>query len=218
MTAIRVAVVDDHPIVCRGLVDLIGEQPGMTVVGQAGSIAAAMALLAGTRVDVAIIDLWLGQESGLDLVVAIARTWPTVRMLVLSGHDERLFAERALAAGALGFIMKERAASELLSAVSQVAGARSYISPAIADQLLASTRTTATPLPAAGPLARLSNRERHVLVLLGQGASRSEIAQTLGVSVKTVESHCANIKGKLGARNARDLARMAVSLTSGGSI
>ena len=123
-----------------------------------------------------------------------------------------------LASQRLGFIMKERAASELLSAVSQVAGARSYISPAIADQLLASTRTTATPLPAAGPLARLSNRERHVLVLLGQGASRSEIAQTLGVSVKTVESHCANIKGKLGARNARDLARMAVSLTSGGSI
>src|ERR1043166_381951 len=111
---VRVVVVDDHPIFRRGLVELINHEPGMTVCAEAATSGAAMAAMATSHADVVVVDLSLGADSGLDLVAGLTRTHPSVRTLVLSGHDERFYAERALKAGALGYIMKDQAGAELL--------------------------------------------------------------------------------------------------------
>jgi DNA-binding NarL/FixJ family response regulator len=209
---IRILVVDDHPIVRKGLVELFDEQPGLTVCGEAGTVAEAVAAAIVSPPDVAVVDLTLGLESGLDLLTLLAASHPAVRVLVLSGHDEKLYAERALKAGALGYIMKDRAATELLAAVRHVATGKSYVSVETAERILstlgAPRRGTADTR---SPLERLSDREHHVLALLGEGLSTSEIAEKLEISVKTVESHFAHLKEKLGARNGRELMRLAVS-------
>lgn len=211
---IRLVVVDDHPIVRKGLVDLFGEAPGIAVCGQAGTIAEATTLIASTRPDVAVIDLTLGTESGLDLLTDLAKTAPFVKVLVLSAHDEQLYAERALKAGALGYVMKDRSAMELLAAVRRVAGGKTHVSADTAERILSTLGPPGRRTDnGRSPLERLSDREHHVLTLLGQGLSTREIASALAVSVKTVESHFAHLKEKLGARNGRELTRLAVSWT-----
>lgn len=210
---VRIVVVDDHPIVRRGLIDVFNEAPGLTVIGEAGASAAALALFDAHPCDVAVIDLSLGAESGLDLTVAALARHPQLRVLMLSEYDEQLYAERALKAGALGYIMKDRAANDLISAVRRVASGRPYVSAATAERILASLGGHRRGL-ASSPLDRLSDRERHVFTLLGQGLTTREIAATLGLSVKTIESHYAHLKEKLGARNGRDLMRLAVAWTA----
>lgn len=211
--AVRILVVDDHPIVRKGLVDLFDETPGLTVVGAVGAAAPALALVAEHPCDVAVVDLSLGAESGLDLVTALIARVPGVRVLMLSGFDEHLYAERALKAGALGYIMKDCAAAELIAAVRRVASGRPYVSAGTAERILAAmggSRRSASE----SPLDRLSNRERHVFTLLGQGFATREIAAQLGLSVKTIESHYAHLKEKLGARHGRELTRLAVAWTA----
>jgi len=208
---VRVVVVDDHPIMRRGLIDVINEDPDLTVCGEAATSAAALKVIAAEHPDVAIIDLSLGDESGLDLIVAVTAAHPTVRVLVLSGHDERLFADRSLKAGALGYVMKERAASELLAAIRRVATGRSYVSAEAAERILSALGAPRRARAGTSGLDRLSDRERHVLTLVGRGLTTREIAQRLTLSVKTVESHYAHIKEKLGLRNSRELTRAAVS-------
>jgi DNA-binding NarL/FixJ family response regulator len=162
-----------------------------------------------------MIDLTLGSESGLDLVASLAKSHPTVRILVLSGHDERLYAERALKAGALGYIMKDESASELLAAVRRVAEGKPYVSAETAERIISTLSTSRRTTDERSPLNRLSDRERHVLTLVGRGLATGEIARQLQLSVKTVESHYAHLKQKLGARNSRELTRVAVTLTEG---
>lgn len=211
---IRILLVDDHPIVRKGLVDLFDEQTDLTVCGQAATVAEAVAAAAKEPPDVAVVDLTLGQESGLDVLSLLSASHPATRVLVLSGHDEKLYAERALKAGALGYVMKDQAASELLAAVRRVAAGKPHVSADTAERILstlgAPRRGTAD---SRSPLERLSDREHHVLMLLGQGLATSEIAGKLAISVKTVESHFAHLKEKLGARNGRELVRLAVSWT-----
>lgn len=211
---VRVVVVDDHPIVRKGLIDLIDEEPGLEVCGDAATTAKALEVVGRTRPHVAIVDLSLGTESGLDLVVALRDLHPGVHVLVLSGHDERLYADRALRAGALGYIMKDRTASDLLTAIRRVGAARTYVSEETADRILSTLGTRAHAGDRA-PLDRLSDRERHVLSLVGRGLSTREIALQLQLSVKTVESHFAHIKEKLGLRNGRELTRLAVTWAEG---
>lgn len=210
---VRILVVD-HPIVRTGLVDLFAEEPGFEVVGEAATIAAARAAVAAVPPDVAVVDLALGTDSGLDLAAYLARSHPRVRILVISGHDERLYAERALRAGAFGSVMKDRPPDELVAAVRRVAAGRASVSADTADRILAalgmSRRGAADDRP---PIERLSDREHHVLTLLGRGLATREIAGRLAVSVKTVESHLAHLKEKLGARNGRELIRLAVTWT-----
>ena len=207
---LRVVVVDDHPLFRRGLVDALRHEPGIAVCAEAATVAAALASVAEHQPDVAIVDLSLGDESGLDLVAALAKGQPTVRVLVLSGHDERVHADRALKAGALGYIMKDKAASELAAAVRRVAAGMSYVSPETADRILRSLGTPQRDVRRSG-LDRLSDRERRVLTMMGRGLTTREIATELDLSVKTVESHYAHMKDKLGARNARELMRIAVA-------
>ena len=208
--SVRVLVVDDHPIFRRGLIDIINEEPGLAVSGEAATSAAARAIVVEQPPDVAIVDLELSDESGLDLVSAFARLAPTVRVLVLSMHDERLYAVRALQAGALGYLMKDQAATELLTAVRRVASGKPYVSSATAERILATLGPSPTG-PGVTPYERLSNRERHVFTLIGRGLTTREIATQLALSVKTVETHYANLKKKLGARHGRELTRLAIS-------
>jgi DNA-binding NarL/FixJ family response regulator len=208
--AVRVVVVDDHPLFRRGLADAMRDEPGITVCAEADSVGTALTSIAAHRPDVAIIDLSLGDESGLDLVTTLAKTHPDVRVLVLSGHDERVHADRALKAGALGYIMKDKAASELAAAVRRVAAGKSYVSPETADRILRTLGVPQREVPRSG-LDRLSDRERRVLTMMGRGLTTREIATELDLSVKTVESHYAHMKDKLGARNSRELMRIAVA-------
>jgi DNA-binding NarL/FixJ family response regulator len=206
-TSVRLLIVDDHPIVRMGLNDLFTATPGMAVVGQAATVDEAMLLAAALAPDVAIVDLILGTEDGLGLVTMLAKRVPAMRILVLSSHDERLYAARALCAGARGYIMKDQPADELLKAVRHVAAGRPYVSAASLDHVLSGMRPQHAE--EASPLDRLSNRERHVFALLGRGLATREIAEELNVSVKTVETHCAHLKEKLGARSGRELIRLA---------
>jgi DNA-binding NarL/FixJ family response regulator len=213
---IRVLVIDDHPIVRRGLVEAIDAEAGLTVCGEAGSAAEALAQasLGPSPPDVAVVDLSLGGESGLDLIAALAARHPDLRILVLSGHDERLYAERALHAGALGYVAKHRPLAELTAAIRKVAAGQTSVSEETTERLLGTM--SGGRRPALGPLERLTDRERHVLTLIGGGSSTREIADRLGLSIKTIETHCAHIKAKLGLRHARDLTRAAVTLTQTG--
>lgn len=213
---VRIVVVDDHPVVRRGLVELFDEAPDLTVCGQAGTIDEAMAVVARAEPDAAVVDLALGAESGLDLVAALVARHPGLGVLVLSGYDERLYADHALKAGALGYIMKDQAPAELLAAVRRVASGKPYVSADTAERILSTLGTTRRAQTQHSPIDRLSDRERHVLTLMGRGLTTREIAGQLGLSVKTIESHYAHLKEKLGARNGRELTRLAVTWTAGG--
>ena len=208
---IRVVVVDDHPLFRKGLIEAVNEEPGLGVCGEASTIASAMAVIGAESPDVALVDLSLGDESGLDLIAALAMTHPDVRLLVLSGHDERIYADRALKAGALGYIMKDKAAGELLTAIRRVAAGKSYVSAETADRILTTLGGGRRRPASESPLDRLSDRERQVLTLMGRGVATRDIAVQLDLSVKTVESHYAHIKEKLGVRTARELMRVAVT-------
>jgi DNA-binding NarL/FixJ family response regulator len=209
-TTIRVLVVDDHPVFRKGFVDALREASGLSVCAEAGTMAEALAAAAAARPQVAVVDLSLGSESGLDLVAELARRHPDVRTLVMSGHDESLHADRALKAGALGYLMKDRPIDELLTAVRQVAAGKSYLSAETTDRIL-TTLGGRHRKPGQSPLDRLSDRERHVLSLIGKGLSTREIAGQLDLSIKTIESHVAHIKDKLGVRHGRELLRLAVT-------
>ncbi len=209
--ATTVLVVDDHPVVRSGLRHLINDETDLRVVGESATVAGALEVLRATLPDVLVVDLALGPESGLELVRTATSVHPGVRILMLSMHDEMLFAERALRAGAHGYVMKGEAMREVVSAIRRVASGRTYVSERLSERLLAGVSgrrpTGQEPRPS---LERLTDRERDVFELLARGLSTREMATQLGVSVKTVESHRAHIQEKLGLANVRELFRFAV--------
>lgn len=216
-SVLQVLVVDDHPVFRRGLVDALGEHADLHVCAEAATTAAALGAVESHEPDVALVDLSLGSESGLDLVSTLAERHPRVRVLVLSGHDEALHADRALKAGALGYVMKDKPIGELVSAVRRVGSGKPYVSEETADRILSGLGGPRRP-PSASCLERLSDRERRVLSLLGRGLATREIADQLDLSVKTVESHFAHIKHKLGVQNGRELMRVAVKWTDDNAV
>jgi DNA-binding NarL/FixJ family response regulator len=208
---LRIVIVDDHPIVRKGLTALINHEPDMVVCGESDTAAGGLARIQDDRPGVAIVDLSLGLDSGLQLVKTLNASLPEVRVLILSMHDEALHAERALAAGASGYIMKHAATQHLIGAIRSVASGKTYVSPEMSERIVA--RVTRGPLarPAKVPLDRLTDREREVLTLMGRGLGARDIAGRLALSVKTVETHQARIKEKLGLAHVRELTRAAVS-------
>lgn len=209
---LRIVIVDDHPIVRKGLTELINHEPGMTVVGESDAVAEGLERIRADRPDVAIVDLSLGLASGLDLLKTLTATMPEVRVLMLSMHDETLHAERALAAGASGYIMKHEAMENLIGAIRCVASGKTYVSPQMSERIVArvTRRGDAAEKP---PLARLTDRERQVFALMGRGLETRAIATHLNLSVKTIETYHARIKEKLGLKTAHELIRAAVSWT-----
>lgn len=206
MPSTRVFLVDDHALVRAGLRVLL-EADDMQVVGEAGSSEQALRELPDD-VDVVVADLSLDGANGLELLKGLGARRPDLPVLILSMHDEGLYAERAVQAGARGYLMKDAAPEHLVAAIETIRDGRIFLSPAMTARALERMQGGGTVSD--DPLAQLSDRELEVFERLGQGLTTREVAEALHLSVKTVESHCANIKKKLGARNSRELVRQAV--------
>jgi DNA-binding NarL/FixJ family response regulator len=205
----RVFVVDDHPLVRESLVTLIGRQPDLIVSGQAGDSATAFAAMVREPVDIAVVDLSLPGESGLELIKKLQALSPIPRVLVLSMHDEAFYAERALRAGAMGYVMKQETTDKVIAAIHQILLGRHYVSNELMDKFARKffqSRATST----LSLVEQLSDRELDVFRLIGLGYETKRIAEDLKISMKTVQAHCANIKQKLGLDNSTELIREAV--------
>ena len=198
-----VVLIDDHPVVRDGLAYLLGEQPDVEVVGEADDPASAVEVMGRTSPALVVLDLSLQGQEALPLLARLRRDWPDTRILVLSMHDEDLYAERLLALGAHGYVMKQEEPAEFLRALRRVAAGEEYVSPRLALKM------RARPARAAAGTG-LTSREGDVLRLVAQGLATSEISARLGMSTKTVDSHRRNIREKLGLESARDLVRYAV--------
>ena len=205
----RVFLVDDHPLVRESLASLIQRQPDLSVCGEADNPAAALTGITAAQPDVAIVDLSLGERTGLDLIRDLKTSHPRVAVLVLSMHDEQLYAERALRAGARGYIMKREATRNVILAIRRVREGKIVVSEALAESLAARLVGGATGGPDS-PVGSLSDRELEVFRLVGEGRTTRQIADTLHLSVKTVQAYYARIKEKLGAGSANEMLREAI--------
>jgi len=205
----RVFIVDDHPLVREGLTNLINGQNDLIVCGGAKDSAQAIDGIAKAQPDVALIDISLTNESGLELVKHLGRQFPQVALIVLSMHDEALYAERALRAGARGYVMKHETSKSVLASIRQVLGGGLYVSERIANRIALRLTSSRRPV-ASSPVERLSDRELEIFRLLGQGRSPSEIARDLNLSLKTVQAYCARAKEKFGITSLTELLRAAI--------
>ena len=205
----RVFVVDDHPIIRQGLALLIDQEPDLEVCGEAEEAETALAAIAAARPDVLLLDISLPGPDGIDLLKAIRATDTELPVLVLSMHDESIYAERALRAGANGYIMKQEATENVLVALRRILRREVYVSDRIASSMLRQI-TTGGGKAARTPIERLSDRELEVFRLIGEGHGTRQIADELHLSVKTVESYQAHIKEKLGLQSSRDLVQRAI--------
>jgi len=205
----RVLVVDDHEIVRLGIRQLIATESDLVVCGEAATAEQALDLHRTLHPDLAIVDLSLDTTPGLELVRRFHETTPEMPILVLSMHEEALFAERALRAGARGYIMKKGAIVGMVQALREVLAGRIYVSATAVQGLL--TADGDKDSRQGDPLKRLTNRELEVFEMIGRGVSTARIARNLGLSVKTIETYRSNIKQKLNLRDATDLVRLALS-------
>ena len=199
---------DDHPVLRTGLVRLIDAKDEFVVCGEASTAVGAMALIRDLRPDLAIVDISLPGTSGIELTKTIRAEFPHLPVLILSMHEEALYATRALRAGAMGYIVKQDAIDNIASALREALSGRRYLSPVIASQMLHNPDEFAPPTD--DPMSLLTDREFEIFELIGRGREVSEISEALGVSPKTVETHRTNIKQKLKLKNARQVTRMAV--------
>ncbi|HEX3420914.1 MAG TPA: response regulator transcription factor [Candidatus Udaeobacter sp.] len=205
----RVFIVDDHPLVREGLTNLINGQNDLIVCGEAKGSAEAIEGIEKEQPNVAVIDISLTNESGLELIKNLVRQFPQVAVVVLSMHDETLYAERALRAGARGYVMKHETSKNVLASIRRVLAGGVYVSERIVNKMalrLTSSRRAATR----SPVERLSDRELEIFQLLGQGRSPSEIAGDLNLSLKTVQAYCARAKEKFGVTSLTELLRAAI--------
>ena len=206
---IKVLLVDDHPLVREGLVNLISQEADLQICGEAGNEPQALELIRTVRPDVAIVDISLETGSCIELIKSIKAMFPAVTVLVLSMHDELLYAERALRAGARGYVMKREAAKKVIEAIRCVLAGQLYVSDKIAA-LMAEKFVEGRQPATASPIEQLSNRELEVFQLLGLGHNTRQIADHLHVGFKTVQAYCARIKEKLKLANATELLREAI--------
>ena len=206
----KVFIVDDHPIVRQGLTQLINHESDLTVCGEAAGVREARAALGQAAPDIVIVDLSLKDSDGLELIKDIRSKYKALPVLVLSMHDESIYAERILSSGANGYIMKQAAAEQLLAALRRVLSGGIYVSESVGAAMIERMARRGARA-SADPIDRLSNREIQVLNLIGRGKSTREIASDLNLSVKTVESHRQRIKKKLNLESSPQLVQYAVN-------
>jgi DNA-binding NarL/FixJ family response regulator len=206
---IKILLVDDHPLVREGLANLIGQQPDLEICGEACNEPQALELIGTVQPDVVIVDISLENGSGIELIKGIKTVYPAVTVLVLSMHDESLYAERALRAGARGYIMKREAAKKTIEGIRRVLTGQLYVSEKIAA-MMAEKFVEGRNAADASPVEQLSNRELEVFQLLGNGHNTRQIADHLHVGFKTVQAYSARIKEKLKLANINELLREAV--------
>ena len=211
-SAYRILIVDDHPIVRQGLRRLIDQEEDLSVCGEAEDVKEARNAVEAMSPDAVVLDISLRNSNGVDLIKELRLRRIKTPVLVLSMHDESIYAERLLSAGANGYIMKQEASDQFLVALRGVLAGDIYVSNAVRDKMV---KAAAAEDAVADPISRLSNRELQVFNLIGQGLSTREIAEKLNLSVKTIESHRLTIKDKLNIDSATQLMRYAVRWTEG---
>ncbi|MGA7289775.1 MAG: response regulator transcription factor [Terriglobales bacterium] len=204
-----VFVVDDHPIVRQGLALLINQEADLAVCGEAEEMQAALPAIQAVRPDILIVDISLNGPDGLELLKNVRITSPRLPVLILSMHDEAIYAERALRAGANGYIMKQEATERVLVALRRILSGEIYVSDRIANSMLQHYVRGVNPAEHSS-ITELTDRELEVFRLIGDGLGTRQIAEALHLSVKTVESYQAHIKEKLSLRSGRELVQHAV--------
>jgi len=208
----RVFLVDDHPIVRRGFQLLISLEPDLSVCGEADSGPAAFEKMVSLKPDVAVVDLALKSSSGLELIKQARPQLPDMKILVFTMRAESLYAERALRAGANGYITKEEGAEKAIEAIRLLIQGKPYFSPQLAGFMMARLSGKAMDRV---PFESLSDRELEIMEMIGNGLGSREIAEKLHISIKTIESHREHIKAKLGLKRASDLVNYAFSWVHG---
>lgn len=203
----KVFLVDDHPLVREWLSNLINQQADMTVCGEAANKAQALEGIAASKPNITVVDIALEGASGIELIKEMKAAEPNVAVVVLSMHDETLYAERALRAGARGYVMKRDVTKAILQAIRQVLEGKLYLSGPLATSMAA---RLVEGTPRVSSIEQLSDRELEVFLLLGKGQTTRQIAESLDVSMKTVQAFSARIKEKLNLSNATELLREAV--------
>ena len=205
----RILIVDDHPAVREALASRIGRQPDLEVCGEAADMSEALRLIADTQPDLAVIDISLKTDSGIELIKRIKDRNDSVRMLVWSMHSESLYAERALRAGALGYINKDQVTDKIVEAIRRVLEGKVFLSDAMAEKMLHRSVGAGRKEVSGSPLDVLADRELEVFRLIGQGVKTAEIAERLHLSVKTVETYRDRIRQKLDLSDGTELAHYA---------
>ena len=205
--AVRILLVDDHPIVRQGLRMLVSQESDMRVCGEAASASEALTAMSKTQPNVAIVDLSLKGSSGLELIKDVRIRFPEVLLLVLSMRDEAFYAERALRAGARGYITKEEGTERLIEGIRTLLVGQIYVSERLAARLISKYVDGGST---GSPVQRLTDRELEVFELIGQGMTTRQVAENLHLSVKTIESHREHIKTKLKLDNATELLKNAI--------
>lgn len=213
----RIFLVDDHPIVRTGLRLLIGQEDDLEVCGEAGSYAEAISAMLREKPDVAIIDISLDGSNGIDLLRQLQRQSPETQVLVLSMHDESLYAERAMRAGARGYLMKQQRPETALQAIRTVLAGELYLSDRVKSQMVQELVDGAPASHGKSGIERLSDRELEIFQMLGAGYTVRDIATRLNLSVKTVETHRDHIRQKLRLRNSIEVLHHAIRWVTGES-
>jgi len=212
-----VFIIDDHPLFSRGLAQLIETQEIYRVTGTAKNRNEALELLPRLKPDLAIVDLNLGQEDGLELIKDILVSEPETKVLVLSMHDERFYAERAIKAGAKGYIMKAEAETQVINAIQTVMQGKIYLSRNEQErikELSKSKKNSGQQEEPFDTISTLSDRQLQIFTLIGKGLGTVEIASKLNLSIKTIDTHKENIKVKLHCGSSAELRQMAIEWTS----
>lgn len=208
-SAKRILIVDDHPMMRNGLAQLIDNEPDLKVCAEADTAGQAIDIVSKQKFDLALLDISLPDKSGLELIKDFHALRPEMPVLIVSMHDEMIYAERVLRAGGRGYIMKQAGGQKFLTAIRQVLAGQVFVSENMSARIL-EIFSGRQPQNAGSPVRKLSDREFEVFQLIGQGVSTRAIAEKLHLSIKTVEVHRANIKEKLGLKTANELVRYAV--------
>jgi len=206
----RLYLVEDHPVTRQGFAQLINFQPDLHVCGEAGDAAQALAEIPAAKPDLVVVDISLAGTSGIELIKDIVALYATLPILVLSTHDETLYAGRALRAGARGYVMKHTPTSEVMRAIRKVLQGGVYLSDQMQNRLVTMAAVGGSAV-AGSDVERLSDRELEVFTLLGQGRSTAEIGASLHLSGSTIATHREHIMVKLNLKNSRELVRRAVT-------
>jgi DNA-binding NarL/FixJ family response regulator len=208
----KILLIDDHPLLRQGLAQLVNQEDDLVLCGEAEDGPSAMKAVELLAPDIAVVDLTLKDRSGTDLIKQLAQAYPKLKMLVFSMHDEWLHAERALQSGARGYVMKHEPPEQVLEAIRRVLAGEIYLSQRMSARVL-NRLAGGKGQEDQTPISTLSDRELQIFTMIGLGNSTREIAESLSVSVKTVETHRERIKDKLSLKNATELLRFAMRYT-----
>lgn len=207
----NVVLVDDHPMMRRGIAELINQESDLFVCGEAGTMQEAISMASKLKPDLMIVDVSLDGNNGIELMKNLTSRWSTLPVLAYSMHDESIYAERALRAGAKGYVMKQAEPDLLLEAIRVVLKGKIYLSEAMSDRLLGKlVGAGASEAATISPIDKLSDRELEVLEMLGKGLGTSQIADKLCLSVKTIETYREHLKQKLNLASGQELLRYAI--------